>query len=347
MGSGNGGQRLYLGSYTSGKATGTGVGLVRARSAEMESTGHVAATPDPSFLACAPDRSVIYAVNERQSGRVTALAVRADGTLEELNSQPTLGSAPCHLSVHPGGRFVLTANYLSGNVVVHPTAEDGLLREPCHVVQHSGSGPNRDRQRGPHAHQILPDPTGRFVLAVDLGTDSVHVYEFDDDTGHLELRHEVAQPPGSGPRHLAFAPSGDRAYLISELGCAVTEFGYDRARGVLEPGSTLSTLDRAPADGDLGAEIEVVGRFVVTTTRGSDSIAVFDADRGDGFKLLGIHPSGVVTPRHFGVHPDGSTLFVAGLESSTVRSFALGDSGDLTPSGEVATPSPTCVLPVP
>lgn len=338
--------RLYLGSYTSDGAEGAGIGLATAGPDRISVTDSVADMPDPSFLAGAPDGSVVYAVNERPHGRVTAMSVTEDGTLRELNSQPTLGAAPCHLSVHPGGGFVLTANYASGNLVVHPIGAGGALREPCHVVQHSGSGPNPDRQRGPHAHQVLPDPTGRHVLAVDLGTDTISVYEFDAGSGHLELRHELAQPAGGGPRHLAFAPSGDRAYLVNELACTVTEFGYDATDGLLEAGRTLSAVPTSDGITGLGAEIHVVDRFVLTSTRGHDSIAVFDTgERGDDFRLLGIHPCGVSTPRHFGVLPDGRTLVVAGLDSSTLRVFTVTDSGELTPLGDpVAAPSPACVL---
>lgn len=344
--------RVYLGAYTGADSAADGIRSATADgSGSLRCAGSVAAIHDPSFLALSPDGSTLFAVSEQRDGRVFALEIGDGGALRELNSQPTLGADPCHLSVHPSGKFLLTANYQSGNVVVHPIAAGGVLREPCHVVQHSGSGPNPQRQEGPHAHQVLPDPSGRFVLAVDLGTDSVYSYDFEADSGHLALRHELPLRAGSGPRHLAFHPDGERAYLVNELASSVTELGYDPSSGALEPGRTLSALPPDYGRPSLAAEVVVTpdGRFVLTSNRGHDSIAVFQADASDGeFRLLGIHPAGVAEPRHIALSPDGRVLFAAGQRSDDVQAFAISPRGELTPLGDpVATPTPVCILPVP
>lgn len=341
--------RVYLGSYTGPDSEAKGIRLAFADSTgRLRCTDEVARAADPSFLAWAPDRTALYAVSESMRGRVVAFAVGDGGSLHEINSQPSLGAAPCHLSVHPSGRFLLTAHYVSGNLVVHPIDEGGVLREACHVVQHSGSGPH-SRQDGPHAHQIVSDPSGRHVLAVDLGTDSVYIYDFDPESGHLVLKEEVALRAGSGPRHLAFDPAGTRAYLINELDSSITEFGYDPEGGVLEPGRTLSTLPDGHLDPNLASEIVVSpdGRFVFGSNRGHDSIAVFASGATEqGFRPWGLHPAGVAEPRHISLSPDGRILFVAGQNSGTVQAFDVGTDGELMPTGDpVPTPTPVCILP--
>lgn len=347
----NGEYRIYLGAYTSAGSAADGIRLAIADAdGALRCTESVAEAADPSFLAMAPDGATLFAVSELRQGRVIAFKVHEDGTLTEINSQPSLGAAPCHLSVHPSGKYLLTANYQSGNLVVHPIADGGVLREPCHVVQHSGSGPNPQRQEGPHTHQALPDPSGRHVLAVDLGTDSVYVYDFDADSGHLALRHEIPLRAGAGPRHLAFHPDGERAYVINELASSITEFGYDADTGVLEPGRTLSTLPPDYGRPNLAAEIVVTpdGRFVFGSNRGYDSIAVFRADSSDGeFRLVDIRPAVVAGPRHIALSPDGRVLFAAGQRSNDVQAFDIADNGDLTSLREpVPTPTPVCILPV-
>ncbi len=341
--------RLYLGTYTGAETDAAGIGLVSAESGgTLRPTGEVAATCDPSFLAAAPDGRTVFAVNELLYGRVVAFEVLPGGALHEINSQSSLGAAPCHLSVHPSGRFLLTANYLSGNLVVHPIAEGGVLREPCHVVQHSGSGPNHDRQAGPHAHQILPDPGGRYVLAVDLGTDSIYVYDFDTDTGHLALKEEVVLRAGAGPRHVAFHPWRNRLYVINELASTMTECDYDPETGWIGPGRTLSTLPEGYAGHNLGSEVVLSpdGRFAVGSNRGHDSLAIFST--GDEFRLLGVYSARVAEPRHISFAPDGRILFAAGQNSATVQPFEIGESGEPAPIGEpFRTPCPVCVLPVP
>lgn len=338
------GYRVYLGAYTGTESAVDGIRLAFADSTGLRCTDRVAATMDPSFLALAPDGRTLYAVNEISVGRVVAFAVRADGTLDPINSQLSHGGAPCHLSVHPSGGFLLTAHYSSGELVVHPIGPGGRLVEACHVVQHTGCGADPHRQVCSHLHQVLADPDGRHILSVDLGTDSVYTYDFDPGTGHLSLKQEVMLRAGAGPRHMAFHPSGTRLYLINELTSTMTEAAYDPEAGIVTPGETVSTLPSDFQGRNLAAEVVVSpdGRFVYGSNRGHDSIAVIQVD---GFRLVGVHPAGVTGPRHIAVSPDGRNLLVAGQGSETVRMFAM-DGPELAPVGHpVPTPRPACVLP--
>ena len=43
----------------------------------------------------------------------------------------------------------------------------------------------RKEQHGPHPHQAIFDPTGRFVVVPDKGLDKIHVYRFDAANGKL------------------------------------------------------------------------------------------------------------------------------------------------------------------
>lgn len=134
------------------------------------------------------------------------------------------GADPTHLTLAAG--HLVTANYSSGSVSTLPVRADGSLGAPAAVLAHRGSGPRTDRQEGPHAHAVLPDPVGRRLLSVDLGTDSVRVCALGTD-GALTVRDEVRLRPGSGPRHLAFHPRGDRAYVVNELDPTVTVCRWD------------------------------------------------------------------------------------------------------------------------
>lgn len=335
---------MYLGAYTGTESAVDGIRLAYVDPTGMRCTDHVVATLDPSFLALAPDGRTLYAVNELSVGRVAAFAVRSDGTLAPINSQLSHGATPCHLSVHPGGAFLLTAHYGSGELVVHPIGPGGRLLEACHVIQHTGSGPN-PRQVSSHLHQVLTDPGERHVLAVDLGTDSVYTYDFNPLTGHLSLKQEVMLRAGAGPRHLAFHPGGRRLYLINELTSTMTEGGYDPETGILTLGETISTLPADYQGPNLAAEVVVSadGRFVYGSNRGHDSIAVI---RTDDFRLVGVHPAGVVEPRHIVLSPDGANLLVAGQSSENVQMFAV-DGPELEAVGRpVPTPRPACLLPV-
>ena len=145
---------------------------------------------DPSFLAVHPNGKYLYAVNEignfngGTSGAVSAFAIDAKtGALKFLNQVPTRGAGPCYVSLDKTGAFVLVANYDSGSIASFPVQADGSLGTTSGFVQHSGSGPDKERQEGPHAHWIGTSPDNRFALAVDLGLDQVIVYGFNSSTG--------------------------------------------------------------------------------------------------------------------------------------------------------------------
>ena len=147
-----------------------------------------------------------------------------------LGSRGTGGAGPCHLSVHPSGHWVLSANYTSGSVAVHPIEASGALGARTALVTHTAPPPGPGQQ-GPHAHQIVTSPDGGHVLAVDLGTDTVYTYRLDTSVGTLAQVSYATLAPGAGPRHLTFHPSGRFAYLANELDNTVVVCGWEPATG--------------------------------------------------------------------------------------------------------------------
>ncbi|GAA0625670.1 lactonase family protein [Kutzneria viridogrisea] len=340
---------LFVGTYTDGANAGKGIGLASWDPATGQVSGtQVLPVANPSFLALSPNGQRLYVVNEQSDGQVTALSV--SGTkLKTINSQSSGGAGPTHLCVHPSGKYVVSANYDSGSVAVHPVRADGGLGARSDLVRHKGSGPDPDRQSSPHAHQVLPDPAGRYVHAVDLGTDSVYAYELNLGTGKLALRHQVKLRAGSGPRHLAFHPNGRFAYVATELGSTVITCGY--ADGLLTPIDEVPAI-AVPVPGVRNYPAEILvsadGRFVYVSNRGSDTVSIF-AVGGDGkLKLTGSPSCGGKWPRHIGLDPSGRFLFSSNQNSGTVTSFAVDQaSGALTPTGKpLATPTPVCTLPL-
>ncbi|HCU11038.1 MAG TPA: 6-phosphogluconolactonase, partial [Gemmatimonadetes bacterium] len=137
------------------------------------------------------------------------------------------------MSVDRSGRVVLVANYVGGNVALLPIQADGSLASATHVVQHTGSGPNAERQDAPHAHCIVADPSNRFALSADLGADRVFVYRLDlegKSLRHIEAGDAVMRP-GAGPRHIAFHPTLPLVFVANELDSTVATLRFDAERG--------------------------------------------------------------------------------------------------------------------
>ncbi len=334
----------YLGTYTSwpGGGTGIGLGVYDGATGRLRATGVVPGVPNPSFVIVEGRR--LYAVNEQSDGAVTALEVGADGVPKVVNSQPTGGADPCHLALHRG--FLLSANYSSGSVSVHPVRPDGGLGERTDLVVHEGSGPDPERQEGPHAHQVLSDPAGEFVLAVDLGTDSVYSYALSDQ-GKLTSVGVARLHAGAGPRHLAFHPSGKFAYIANELDSTIVVAAYDG--GVLTPGPKVSTLPAGAPTTPRNYPAEILvspdGRYVYLSNRGHDSVAVFAVERGGAeLRLVEATPVGGRFPRHITLDAAGRFLLAANQNSGTVTTFAVDRStGKLRQVGTVDSPVPVCV----
>lgn len=341
---------MFLGTYTSQDGGGSGVGLATYHpvTGRVTGTGVLSGVADPSYLALSPDRRTLYTVDEKADGAVTAVALAEDGAHRVLGSRSTGGAGPCHLSVHPGGRWLLSANYLSGSVAVHPVEASGALGERTDLVTHSAPppGPGQD---GPHAHQVVTTPDGGHVLAVDLGTDTVYSYRLDTTAGSLTQVATAALRPGAGPRHLTFHPGGRFAYLANEVDNTAVVCAYDPASGKLTPGDPQSTGTGAGTSYPAQFLVTPDGRFAYLANRGHNSLTRYAIEaRGARLRLLDTVPVGGDFPRHIAFSPDHRLLFAGNQRSGTVTAFRVdADSGALHPTGTpYASPMPVCVLPL-
>ena len=342
---------LWIGTYPvagAGTPVGLGEGIWRVdldpATGALSDARQVVESPAPSFLALrAGDRSgggvqgdVLYAANEQSDGTVSAFDVVGD-LLVHRATVPSGGADPCHLLLDADGRTLFVAHYSSGTLGVLPLDEDGgfTTQGPAQVLGHAGSGPD-ERQESPHAHFVALDPSGAYVLVVDLGTDELRRYRRGD--GRLvEDGVAAVLPPGKGPRHVTFSADGRFAYVVGELDVTVSVLAWHAGVGTVVqtvPATTVpAEARRLPShivlDGDrllVGVrESDVVSRFTV----GVDGLLEPAADDA----LAGSWP------RHF-ERVDGWTVVAQQVSSD----LAVLDADGIVVS-TLALPSPACVLP--
>jgi 6-phosphogluconolactonase len=350
---------VYVGTYTGEGTNSKGIYAYRydAATAQVTPLGLAAESTNPSFVAVHPNRKFLYAVNELgnykgpNSGGVSAFSIdRATGKLTFLNELPSRGADPCYITVDKTGKFVLVANYTGGSVIVYPILDDGRLGEASAFVQHTGHGPNAERQEGPHAHSIDLSPDNRFAFVDDLGLDELLVYKFDAAKGSLTPNDPpfAKLDPGAGPRHFALRPDGKFAYVVTEIGRSVTVFSNDASSGTLQRVQTLTTLPKDFTGRNDDAEIEVLpsGKFLYASNRGHESIAVFAIDSAKGtLTTVEIASTQGKEPRSFELDPTGTLLFAANQKSDNIVIFKIdAKTGKLTPTGQVLdVGSPVCV----
>ncbi|WP_129665693.1 lactonase family protein [Phytoactinopolyspora endophytica] len=340
----------YVGSTTMPTQGGPATGITIVDLDGPTSSIHATATHEavqPMYLATSPNRSVLYATQATDEGRISAWRIDDNLRLSPLgHPRPSGGSTPCHLSVHPSGRYLLTANYTSGTIAIHPLNHDGSLAEPSHVLSHQGDGPHK-RQDAAHPHMIITDPVhtpGRgHILAVDLGTDTIHRYQLDLDTGRLTETDHIAVLPGTGPRHLAIH---DRhAYLVGELASTLTTIDL-----VTSPPTVCTEVPTHVTGGTEPSYPSAIrlspdGRHVYVLNRGPNTIATFALD-GPKATLTATTDAGGDYPWDAILH-DGH-MYVVNQRTSTLTVFHIDtDTGIPRPTGtQLDVPHPVCILPV-
>lgn len=350
---------VYAGTYTTGtKSEGIYILKLNLESGGLAPYKTVAQIVDPSFIAIDGERRYLYAVNEtieyqgKKSGYLSAFAIdQKSGGLKLLNKQPSLGGAPCHVSISDNNKFVMAANYAGGNVVVLPILGNGMLGAAIDVRQHYGSGPVKDRQEAAHAHSTTLDRRNNFVAACDLGADKVFLYKFDKVSGKLtpnSAQQFFQTKPGAGPRHFAFHPNGRAAFVINELNSSITSLAYDERRGTLKEIQSVSTLPAGWAGANTCADIKVSpdGLFLYGSNRGHDSIVSFAVEQNSGRLSFVEHVSTQgMTPRNFAIDPTGKILLAANQKSDSIVTFFIEKTtGKLRPTGNKAdVPAPVCL----
>lgn len=276
---------------------------------------------NPTYLARSDDCNVLYAVAELKHGKAQAFGVTGSG-LEPLGQPQATGAGPTNLTVHPSGRFLLTANYQGGTITVLPIKPDSSLDATSDTVTHHGSGPVERRQQSPHVHMVTVDPgTGPnrgHVLAADLGTDTVYRYTLDTATGKLHLFDELHTVPGAGPRHLVVHDK--YAYVANELDSTVTVFDLDAGARVHQVSTRPegSTEHSAPSAIRLSRD----GKFLYVANRFVNEIAQLSVD-GPTVSLLDAAPCGGDAPRDIVLSPDGGYLYACNVTSGTVTTLRV------------------------
>ncbi|HYF37763.1 MAG TPA: lactonase family protein [Prosthecobacter sp.] len=339
---------VYFGTGTNAKSGSKGIYVSKFNSATGELSDPVLAgeAGNPGFLAIHPSKKYLYAIGDlpgvaKRTGGVSAFKVALpDGKLSLINSVPSVGDGPCHVSLDKTAKVAMIANYGGGSVASYAIDDKGALSEAVTFVQHEGSSVDPKRQGGPHAHSMNPSPDNRFAFACDLGLDKVLIYKLDPTTGKLTAHGHGSVPPGSGPRHLAFHPSGKYVFVNNEMAMTVTSFAYDAEQGALTAVETVSTL---PAEdrGKTGlSTAETVahpnGKVVYVSNRTHDTIAVFSCDPATGkLTLIQNAPAEGQIPRNFNLDPSGRWMIVAHQNSNTAALLKVDpETGKLTFTGK-------------
>ncbi len=314
-------------------------------------------TSGAGFLAMHPNSQVLYSTNRENDGSVTAFSIASNASsqkpkLKKLQSIPTGDGGAACVAIDKQGKVLMSAQYGGGSTSTYRLNRDGnLLSRVANIEHGEGSGVNAKRQATAHPHWVGTSPDNQFLLVPDLGTDQVFQYQLNAKTGDIVLKAKIPLPPGSGPRHMKFHPSGEYAFVLNELTLTINVFHYDQSSGTFKGIQNIETLSSELKDQHLNSAAEIrvhpSGKFVYSSNRGHDSISVFGFHPQKNQLEFVEHESvRGAWPRNFNIDPSGRWLLAAGQHSNTLAVFEINqNTGELTYARQIANlPDPICVL---
>lgn len=331
------------------------------------------------YLAVNPNGRFLYATNEVESydseyggGAVLTFAInQADGSIAHVGTQPSMGVWPAYISIDKAGSRVTVANHGNydpsvrvvrkngvpevekvwddGTVALLPVKADGALERASDVaILERTQSVDKVTQRSAHAHSVNWDPSQRMVVVCDKGCDRVYTYRVANGSHMLADGKVLKTEPGIAPRHSSFHPRLPYVFVVNERQSSLSCYRYDANTADI---SLVQTIPSIPADYTMNnspADVHVHpnGKFVYSSNRGHNSIAIFRIDEASGrMTLVDIASTQGSTPRGFNFEPTGRFLFAANQGTGSIVTFAVdGESGKLMPTGaKVDVPRPVCV----
>jgi 6-phosphogluconolactonase len=350
---------IFISSFAPGEKGAISACVVDAKTGALKVQHRTGDVEHPFFLAVSKDQKYLYSIHAKEFGskepeQVAAYALEGrTGRMKLLNRQSTRGTASCSLAVDATGKTLLVANYSTGSIASLPIKSDGSLGEAASFIQHKGKSVDPMRQDAPYAHCIVVSPDNKFALVADLGIDQVLTYRLDAAAAKLTPNDPpfAKSPPGAGPRHLAFDPSGKHVYVINELKNSVTLFDYDAKTGKLTSRQTISTLPEDFTGTSYCADLKITpnGKFLYGTNRGHDSLAAYRIGDDGTLTLIAIEPSLGKGPQNLAILPGGELLLCANMPGDNIAVFRIDqESGKLKPLGEpTSLLSPSCIMVLP
>ena len=334
---------LAVGSYSSADSMGIRIYHFDTGSGDAAFLCGMRGISNPSFVYPSRHSGILYAVAEDEGDKAELSTIVLDverGSMAVLSTRPTYGGAPCNIMEAPSGGWVYTSNYSGGSITEFPVGGYGMLGEGREIC-FQGSSIHPDRQDRPYLHAVNFTKDGGLLLANDLGSDCMHLFDAKPPVDTL-THHRIAVPPGTGPRHLCFSPDCSMLYLLGELGGNVVAFDCDGAVPTMKQSLVVDSLG---AGGCADIHCSPDGRYVYASHRlRGDGISVLRVG-GDGcLAKVGYVPTGR-HPRNFCLTPDGRFLLVACRDGDMIQVFSRNaETGMLTDTGKaIHMPKPVCL----
>ena len=289
----------------------------------------------PGYAATLP--RMVYAltradVNGTSTVSVSSFKIAKDtGALSAATSSAPVGTGAISVTVHPSRRFLYVVNgsgFAQGAATNVPANSISVYQ--LDPVTGNISGPTDTLPINGNPVSVVVHPTGKFIYVVNevrFGSDigNVSAFSIDNVTGALSSQGTVADLGGTPATALAFAPSGEFAYVTYIPGQNPSDFDTVKTYGVSPTSGrfTSTPIGSAPTgDNPWALVVTPGGHFAYVASlsaQGSvDQIAVYSINQTTGLLTIqssfGISPASGQSPLSLAMDPEARFLYV-GLQS--------------------------------
>jgi 6-phosphogluconolactonase (cycloisomerase 2 family) len=260
----------------------------------------------------------IYALNPSTNSINVLEADPLTAALSAATGSPFAGATGVEAAaIHPAGGFLAAGG--GASILVYPLSP--ATRLPGSSV---GAG-----SAGTSLSGLAFDPTGRFLYAVDDGSDQLQAFSINVTTGALSTIG-TALSTAAGPRDLAVSPDGRFLYVACETDNTVDIFALNTTTGAATFDST-----EAVTGGPASLEVQVEDRFLAVGTRAGTDVELFTRDLSTGALTSVDSESFASAVNDLSFSADGDLLYVT--LAGSVSSFFVDHAGDtLLASGSFA-----------
>ena len=343
---------VFAGTYTDSKpGKGIYVFSLNDKTGQLTPLATAENLVNPSFITVSTNGRYLYACTDTKTavpGYIAAFAIDSiTGHLHFINRQSSGGANPVYLATDKRNRVLVTGNYTGGSAAAFTINDSGAVSATLQIIPFNGSSINTARQEKPHIHSTVFAPGEEYVFMPDLGADKIRVMHMAPGSPQLLTEADsltVNTVPGSGPRHMVFHPNKAFAYCVEEMGGTIAAYRYKKGRLKLMQrirGNAHKAAEYSSAD----IHISPDGRFLYSSNRGENTIAIFSIGKNGWLTLRGQQSTFGDTPRNFAIDPTGHFLLVANQLSNSIIVFRRSPRTGLLykVSSDVYIPSPSCL----
>ncbi|MEZ9517560.1 lactonase family protein [Vibrio splendidus] len=306
----------------------------------------IAECHNPSFVTAT--KSGIYTASEVEQKKQPQLIhiPNVDSQITSNTGQIS-GDHPCHVAIDPHNKFAITSQYSSGTFDIFSLSINGNIDKRLKTIKMVGSGPNKERQTSPHAHQCVFLQNSPQFVTVDLGTDRINFYCFDEEQEEFldEPMQSIKAPAGNGPRHLVFNKIEDRAYVVCEL--SETILILKKTLGIWNIVEEVDALpDMEKGEAVAAVKLSPDEQFLYVSCRHQSRISSFNVDsETQKLAFIDSYDTEGKFPRDFHITDDGQWLVAANQHSNNITSFKRNiEDGTLIYTGySLDLDAPVCV----